>query len=120
VAILLREPGYEQLVDKILGAEIVGVGAPTLCETGIVLSARFGNESRGLLERFLQELEVTEVPFGPVHWREAVEAFRRFGRGQHPAGLNFGDCMSYAAAALSNQPLLYKGDDFPKTDIPAG
>jgi hypothetical protein len=61
-----------------------------LAETGIVLHARVGEASRGMLERFLDEFGVQEIPFGEIHWREAVEAFRRFGRGRHPAALNFG------------------------------
>ena len=60
-----------------------------------------------------------EVSFGEVHWREAVDALRRFGKARHPAGLDFGDCMTYAVAALSGEPLLYVGDDFAKTDIAA-
>jgi ribonuclease VapC len=62
-------------------------------------------------------VDIEEIPFGSVHWREAVDAFRRFGRGQHPAGLNFGDCLTYAAASLSGEPLLFVGDSFAKTDL---
>ncbi|HMB55203.1 MAG TPA: type II toxin-antitoxin system VapC family toxin [Thermoanaerobaculia bacterium] len=117
VAVLLDEPGAEGLIETMLDAEALGVGAPTLCETGMVLTSRVGPESRGMLERFLQEFEVVEVPFGSEHWREAVEAFRRYGRGRHPAGLNFGDCLSYATARLSGRPLLFVGEDFPQTDV---
>jgi ribonuclease VapC len=57
------------------------------------------------------------VPFGEAHWAEATEAFMRYGRGRHSAGLDFGDCMTYAVASLSGQPLLAVGDDFPQTDL---
>ncbi|HBL26057.1 MAG TPA: VapC toxin family PIN domain ribonuclease [Acidobacteria bacterium] len=119
VAIALREPGYEKLLDKLRSAETVGIGTPTLTEAGMVLSARLGIEPQALLERFLRDFRVLPVVFGDQHWREALEAFRRFGKGRHPAALNFGDCLSYAAARLAGHPLLYVGDDFPRTDIDA-
>lgn len=96
---------------------MVAAGAPTLAETGIVLHARLGETSRGLLERILDELGIQEIPFGEIHWREAVDAFRRFGKGRHPAGLNFGECLTYAAAKLASEPLLFVGEDFTRTDL---
>lgn len=117
LAIAFREPGWGRLLDRIREADIVGVGAPTLTETGIVLEARLGERAPGLLERLLDELGVEEIAFGSVHWREALEAFRRFGKGRHAAALNFGDCMTYATARLTGEPLLCVGDDFPQTDI---
>ncbi len=119
LAVVFREPGYEQLLARLQAAEAVAVGAPTLAETGIVLHARMGEASRGLVERILDELAIQEIPFAEIHWREAVEAFRRFGKGRHPAGLNFGDCLSYAAAKLSGEPLLFVGDVFARTDLDA-
>ena len=56
-------------------------------------------------------------PFTDLHWQRAVDAYAHFGKGRHPAGLNFGDCMTYATAALARQPLLCRGDDFSKTDL---
>jgi ribonuclease VapC len=117
LAVIFREPGYDALLVKLQSAEAVAVGAPTLAEAGIVLHARLGNASRGLIERILDELSIQEIPFGEVHWREAVDAFRRFGKGRHPAGLNFGDCLTYAAAKLSGEPLLFIGEDFARTDL---
>ena len=117
LAIVFREPGHEELLGSIRDAEIVAAGAPTLTETGIVLEARLGDRAPGLLERLLDELGVQEISFGSVHWREALEAFRRFGKGRHPAALNLGDCMTYAAARLTGEPLLCVGDDFPRTDL---
>ncbi len=117
LAVIFREPGYDALLAKLQSAEAVAVGAPTLAEAGIVLHARLGDASRGLIERILDELSIQEIPFGEVHWREAVDAFRRFGKGRHPAGLNFGDCLTYAAAKLSGEPLLFVGEDFARTDL---
>jgi len=117
LAIVFREPGWEDLLNRIQDAEAVAAGAPTLAETGIVLHARLGEASYGLLERVLDELGVQEIPFGEVHWREAVDAYRRFGRGRHTAALNFGDAMTYAAARLAGDALLFVGDDFRETDL---
>lgn len=117
LALVFQEPGWEDLLESIRSAELVAAGAPTLTETGIVLEARLGDGSRGLLERLLDELGVEELSFGSVHWREALAAFRRFGKGRHPAALNFGDCMTYAVSRLTGEPLLSVGDDFPKTDV---
>ena len=117
LAIIFREPGHDELLARIAAAPAVAAGTPTLAETGIVLTARLGPASHGLLERMLDELDVQEIPFGEIHWREAVDAFRRFGRGRHPAGLDFGDCLTYATARLSGEPLLFTGEDFPATDL---
>lgn len=119
VSITLREPGHEELVRKLRSADTLGIGAPSLTEAGMVLSSRLGVEPQALLDRFLRDFGVVPVVFGEQHWREALEAFRRFGKGRHPAGLNFGDCLSYATAKLANHPLLFVGDDFPRTDIEA-
>jgi len=117
VALVLREPGHEGLVDAMAGADLVAVGAPTMAEAGIVLEARLGNRAHGVLERILDEFGIEEIRFGEIHWREAVDAFRRFGKGRHPAALNYGDCMTYAVARLTGEPLLCVGDDFPRTDL---
>ena len=117
LAILLRENGFEPLVEKLASAPTAGVGAPTLAEAGIVLSARIGPEAKPLLTTFLADTEIVVVPFGEIHWRTAVDAFQRYGKGRHRAGLNFGDCMSYATANLAEQPLLCTGSDFAKTDL---
>jgi ribonuclease VapC len=117
VAIALREPGYEDLVDKLRSADAIGIGTPTLVETGIVLSARLGIEPQAVLDRFLRDFGVVPVVFGEPHWRQALDAFRRFGKGRHPASLNFGDCLSYAAARASDHPLLLVGDDLSRTDV---
>jgi ribonuclease VapC len=117
VAIHLKEPGYEALIDAIDAADVIVVGAPTLLETGMVLSTRLGYDARPLLLSFLRRLQAEVVPFTQDHQDAAITAFLRFGRGRHPAGLNFGDCMSYATASVAEMPLLYTGGDFTRTDI---
>jgi ribonuclease VapC len=117
LAIVFKEPGHEELIQKISEAEYLGIGTPTLAETGIVLTARLGGGGITILARLCQELGLIQMPFGDAHWKEAVDAYERFGRGRHPARLNFGDCLSYATAKLSGQPLLYVGEDFTKTDL---
>ncbi|HET6639824.1 MAG TPA: type II toxin-antitoxin system VapC family toxin [Gemmatimonadota bacterium] len=119
LSIVFREPQYDVLVAKILNSPLAGIGTPTLVETGIVLTARLGPSGRGIVERFLDELQVVEVPFGERHWRTAVDAYDRFGRGRHPAGLNFGDCLAYASAIVADVELLYVGEDFRHTDVRA-
>lgn len=117
VAVVFQEPDYEVIIDKLVDSDSTGIGTPTLVETGIVLDARLRKDSRSLLTRMLDEFSIIEVPFGEPHWREALVAYRRFGRGRHRANLNFGDCLSYAVAQLAREPLLFVGDDFAATDL---
>jgi len=117
VAIHLREPGYESLMEAITRAEVIVVGAPTLLETVMVLTTRLGQDARPMLLNFLRQVEAEVVPFRQQHSDAATGAFLRFGRGRHPAGLNFGDCMSYAMASVAGMPLLFTGEDFARTDI---
>ncbi len=119
VAILFAEPGYLDLVDAIVAADIVRVGAPTLVETAMVLAGRRGSPAGGELEGLLRELGVTVVPFGQIEWQSAQDASNRYGRGRHAAALNFGDCLAYAMAAVAGDTLLFVGNDFRKTDIRA-
>ena len=117
VAIFLREPGFEVVVDKMAAASNLAIGAPTAAECAIVIGARLGREGRSLVARFLHEQDVAIVTFGEDHWRAAADAYARFGRGRHKAALNFGDCLTYAVAKLAGEPLLAVGRDFPQTDI---
>jgi ribonuclease VapC len=119
VALHLKEHGYEAALAKIADASVVVIGAPTLLETTMVLSARTRQDIRLALMSSLRRLRVQVVPFSEEHYDAAAEAFLRYGKGRHPAGLNFGDCMSYAVAAVSGLPLLYAGQDFALTDIAA-
>lgn len=117
VAMVFQEPGYEALLERILAADEVAIGAPTLAETGIVVSARLGADARPLLSRFLREGAIQTLPFGEAQFGVAVGAWLQFGRGRHPASLNFGDCLAYATARLAGRPLLCVGNDFSKTDL---
>lgn len=117
LAVLLRESGHEAVLERIKSARVVACGAPTLAETAIVLSSRLGRDAIPLLSEFFREAEIEIVPFAREHAEVAAGAFLRYGKGRHPAGLNFGDAMSYAVARISGLPLLYTGDDFAKTDL---
>jgi ribonuclease VapC len=117
VAVCLRQPGYERLISKIDAAALIVVGVPTLLETFMVLTARLGHDARPLVYSFLRRLQSEIVPFNEEHLDAAATAFLRFGRGRHPAALNFGDCMSYAVASVAGMPLLFIGEDFSRTDI---
>jgi ribonuclease VapC len=117
-AIVFKELEHHVLVAKLATSGARGIGTPTLVECGILFTARLDVDARALIVRLLQEFEIAVVPFGDDHWRAAVGAFERFGKGRHPAALNFGDCFAYAVARLSGEPLLCTGDDFAKTDLP--
>jgi ribonuclease VapC len=117
VAIMFGEPGYLDLVDRILQTDPARVGAPTLVETSLVVAGRRGARSEALVDALVKELGVTIVAFGEAEWRAAVDAFVRFGRGRHEAALNFGDCLSYATASVAGDPLLFVGNDLAQTDI---
>ncbi|CAN5360886.1 type II toxin-antitoxin system VapC family toxin [soil metagenome] len=117
VAIATREPGFEQLLSQIESAPTVSMSAGSVLELMIVLASdRFGLHGDDVL-RILTVLEISTIDFTAEHAVAAAAAFVRFGKGQHPARLNFGDCISYATATIVNQPLLFVGDDFSKTDV---
>ena len=115
IAILFAEPDYLRLVDRILEADAVRISAPTVLETMLVFAGRRKSSEAGEVGALLQELGVTVVPFGERETHAASAAFLRYGR--HRAGLNFGDCLAYAAASVAGDTLLFVGDDFRKTDI---
>lgn len=117
LSLIFREEEAPAIRDALLESPSAAIGTPTLTEVGIVLEARLGPGAQGMLERVLDEFAIQEIPFGEIHWREAVAAFRRFGKGRHPARLNFGDCMTYAVTRLTGEPLLFVGDDFAQTDL---
>jgi ribonuclease VapC len=116
IAIALREPGYDVLRRKLAASSATAVGAPTLAEAKIVLTAK-GQDAEALLGPILREAGIAIVPFGSAHHDAAVEAFARYGKRRHPAGLNFGDCLTYAVAKVAGEALLCKGGDFEKTDV---
>ncbi len=117
VAMHLKETGYETLFQRVQATDVLLIGAPTLFETAMVLTSREGVQSRLVLAASLRRMGVSVVSFTEDHFHQALDAFIRFGKGRHPAALNFGDCMSYAVARVAGMPLLYTGKDFSKTDI---
>ena len=117
VAVLLRQAEAAALHGVLVNDAPSGVGAPTLAEAAIVLQVRLGATGLAALRSFLVEYDVHALPFGDEHWRVAAQAFGRYGKGRHPAGLNYGDCLTYATARLSGEPLLCLGDDFAQTDL---
>ena len=136
IAVLFSEPGYLSLVDRMLEAETLRIGTPTLVETSLVFESRRGApvrrprragktagdsapQYRDEVHELVKELGVTVVPFGEPEWHRAVDAFARYGRGRHKASLNFGDCLAYATAAAAGDSLLHVGDDFTHTDLPS-
>lgn len=119
LSVLFREEGHGHLVDTLSDAEILAIGAPTLFETGMVAISAFDLRGRALVSQFLERWNVAVTPFDDHHWRVAADAFIRYGKGRHPARLNYGDCMTYATAQLAEMPLLYVGDDFAQTDLVA-
>ncbi|NUB26150.1 type II toxin-antitoxin system VapC family toxin [Azospirillum brasilense] len=117
IAILLGEPERETFLDAIAAAPNRFMSALSVIEIGIVAHTRLG--ARGF-EQALAILDAFAVDIVPVtrrHAEIALEAHQRFGKGRHPARLNMGDCCSYALAQDLSQPLLFKGDDFTRTDV---
>ena len=117
IAVLFAESGYLDLVDRILEADHVRIGAPTLVESSMVLAGRRAKPAAGEIVGLVSELAITIAPFGEADWRAATDAFWRFGRGRHAAALNFGDCLAYASASVAGDTLLFVGEDFARTDI---
>lgn len=117
VACVLDEPMAEKIGSVIGSAGTCRIGSPTLVETTLVLVNKEGGNGKLLLAAFLQRRDFDIQSFGDAHWRLAQTAFQRYGKGRHPAGLNFGDCLTYATAAVAGEPLLCVGDDFPQTDL---
>ncbi len=119
VALLRREAGYEHLRDTLLDAENPpSIAAPTYVETAIVVDAKRDPVTSRALDSLIEELQILVVPFDNMQAKIAREAYRDFGKGSgHPAQLNFGDCLSYAAAKAMGSPLFFVGNDFSKTDI---
>jgi len=116
-AIALHEPEAEDF-KRALRDEAVLIGWPTLFEIRIVLAAKGFANAAAIAQALAAAPNVTPLPFDRKHYAAAEAAFDRYGKGRHPAGLNMGDCFAYAVAAVSRAPLLFKGDDFPRTDIP--
>ena len=119
VAIAFDEPEAAAFERRIAGDFVRVISAATLLEAAVVIEARLGEAGGSELDLWLHRLGVEIVAVSPDHADLARRAWRRYGKGRHPAGLSFGDCFSYALAAMTQEPLLFKGDDFSKTDIRA-
>ena len=117
IAILREESDAAELSVAIEAAEIRRISAATYVEAAVVTDGNRDPVLSRRFESFLQEALIHVEPFTLEQARIACEAYRDFGKGRHRAGLNFGDCFAYALAKKKGEPLLFKGDDFRKTDV---
>ncbi|HEY9493771.1 MAG TPA: type II toxin-antitoxin system VapC family toxin [Intrasporangium sp.] len=119
-AIVLGESDAERYLDALtLSEQVIRVAAVTAVEVAIVVEARQGPEAGRDLRLLLDQLGAQVMPCDEVQVTAAIAAWRRFGKGRHPAQLNLGDCFSYALAQAMAEPLLFKGNDFSQTDVRA-
>lgn len=119
VAILFGEPEADSIARAIESDPTRLIATPTLLETAIVVQHQLEDDGSRELDLLIHTTSIEMVPFGVDHYRVARSAFRRYGKGRHPAALNYGDCFSYALSKTSGEPLLYIGTDFARTDIRA-
>lgn len=117
IAILENEPEAPRLIEALINDPVRLISAVSVVETSIVILNRRGEAGINELDALLQEAELEIVAVATEHVALARQAYLRYGKGRHPAKLNFGDCFSYAAALACCEPLLFKGEDFNKTDI---
>jgi ribonuclease VapC len=116
VAILCREPGHQALLERVIAADTLGMGTPTVFESAMVLTIKLRLDGLAMVNEFLRESGAQAISFTDQHASIAFAAYLRYGKGRHKAALNFGDCCIYSAAKVGGQPLLYIGNDFAKTD----
>ena len=120
VALITAEGSAPAVFDALAAAPSSAIGAPTLVEAAMVLTGRRAAGSPAAasdLALVMAHFEIAVIPFAAEHWPVAWVAFLRYGKGRHPAGLNLGDCLTYAVAKLSGQALLCVGGDFAQTDL---
>jgi ribonuclease VapC len=117
LALLLDEPEAESFRVVVEEDTTRLVSAATLLETALVIETRKGEAGGRELDLLIHKADVDVVPVDAEQVAEARRAYRRFGKGRHAAGLNFGDVFAYALARTSGEPLLFKGDDFTRTDV---
>ncbi len=117
IAILAGEPDAAHFAQMIENDPTPRIGTPALLEASMVLTRWFGEEALTALDAFVRESGAEIITFDMPQLRTAQNAYLRFGKGRHPAALNYGDCMSYALAQVCDDELLFKGDDFSQTDI---
>jgi ribonuclease VapC len=117
IAILAGESDAEYLAQMIEQDPTPRIGTPALLEASLVLTRWFGEEAETAIDAFVRESGAEIIAFDMPQLRAAQNAYLRFGKGRHPAALNFGDCMSYALAQVCDEELLFKGEDFSQTDV---
>jgi ribonuclease VapC len=117
LALLLDEPEAEHIAERVSLDPKRLLSAGTALELMIVIEVRKGEVGGRELDLLLHRAKIDIVPFDSEQAEIAREAWRKFGKSRHPAGLNFGDCFAYALSKLSGEPLLFKGQDFSQTDI---
>lgn len=117
IAYLNGEPGAERIEAALIGAVRLFISAATLVEAGIVAERLFAGTGGSTLDLMLQRLQVEVMPVTREQAELARSAYLRFGKGNHPARLNFGDCFSYGLARALGEPLLFVGNDFGHTDV---
>jgi ribonuclease VapC len=117
VAMLLDEKGAEELRERLASADSRLMSMTTLVELGIVIEARLGPAGASLVERFVRDAGIELVDVDRAQADRALEGWRSYGKGRHPAALNFGGCFTYALAASAEHPILCVGDDFAATDL---
>ena len=117
VAVILGEPGSEVLAGHLEAALSRLMPAAIRVELGIVIEARLWPAGQDVVDRFLRDAMIDIVAVDADLATRAISAWRRYGKGRHPAGLNFGDCFTYALAERTGHPVLCTGDDFAATDI---
>ena len=118
-AIFFGEPERQKFLEAIAAAPTRMVSAATILETGIVLESRLGDAAGREFALFVIRAKLEIVPFDAEQAELALSAWRRFGKGRHPAALNYGDCFAYALSKWTGEPLLAKGTDFEATDVSA-
>jgi ribonuclease VapC len=119
MAMILAEPEGAAFEDLVTRVERVAMSAATHLEVSMVSAGRRSPDIWPDVDDLLQRMEVEVVPFTAEHAALARQAWRRYGKGRHTAGLNLGDCFAYALAVSRDEPLLFKGDDFSQTDVKA-
>ena len=119
LAILQDEPERRTFNEAIEAAASRAMSVATFVEVSIVIESRYGAEGLRELDLFVDRAGIELVSVDVEQGQVARGAFSRFGKGRHPAGLNFGDCLAYALARVLGEPLLYKGDDFRQSDVAA-
>jgi len=117
VAILRREADWQRFFGAMIGASSCRMSAATWVELSLVAVGQLRPEALAKIDELARQLELELVPFDAGQAAIARDAFQRFGKGRHPARLNLGDCFAYALARHLDEPLLFKGDDFVRSDI---